>query len=61
MIRRLLAWPLLLLPGGLALWALLRWKAASDMHVPLDLAFKHPFTKMQELRDSLNKGAGQLP
>jgi hypothetical protein len=27
-----------------------RWKAAKDANVPLDLAFKHPFTPLATLR-----------
>jgi len=41
-------WPIY---AGLALagLAIFRWRAAHDMRVPLDLAFKHPFTPITKL------------
>jgi hypothetical protein len=41
--------PWLLAIAGVGL-AAMRWKAARDMNVPLDLAFKHPLTPVAELR-----------
>jgi len=39
---------------ALAAWALWRWRAAHDMGVPLDLAFKHPATSIMDLYDQIH-------
>ncbi len=31
-------------------WAIWRWRAAADALVPLDLAFRHPFRSLDQLR-----------
>jgi hypothetical protein len=36
---------------GIGVWCVFRWRAASDMHVPLDLAFKHPLIPVDSLYD----------
>jgi hypothetical protein len=41
-------WPIYAALAGAALVAF-RWRAAHDMNVPLDLAFKHPFTPIAKL------------